>query len=209
MVGSGGIFMRIADRAISPPKVEQAIYTDRISGFLFEYVPGSGRVDGVASPPNQLAGGDIQWTFTSPPPGGGRVIEYQVKAYDDAGTGKSRLSMQAWLELRLGGGLNPSYPVQNYDMCVYTDLEPDFCRDFALTLTPPVTPGSPTAPPTTPAVTPTETPTPQVSATATFTPPPTTPAPPPSATATATPTLRPTGPVLLPALLRNHPLVAP
>lgn len=197
LLGPGGIMDQIAQTLIRGNQARSTEFSDRMNGFLFEYVPGTGRVDGRPSEPAMIAGSELVWTFNSEPPEVSRIIEYKVKSGDDWGEGKGNLSYSSELILDFGAGIPLGrVPVPNPAMCIYTTQKPDFCDQFALTLTPPTTPtDTPVAPDTpTPAPatdTPEATDTPQATDT-------------PDATETPTPTETPEGPkgiVFLPMLL--------
>lgn len=210
LVGPGGIFDQISARLIRGAKADGAEYSDRLNGFFFDYVPGSGKVDGRVVDPAVISGNELSWTLNTDPPPGGRLIEYKVKAYDDSIEGKQNLSMQAQLTMLFPGGLTPGLAAPNFEMCVYTTARPNFCDSHSLMLT--ATAMAPTAgtPPTiTPTVPATESPTATETPTATDTPTPTTPAPvdtprptePPSATPTD---VGPEGLIYLPLVMRAH-----
>jgi hypothetical protein len=190
LLGSGGIMDTIAGALIRGTRATGSEYSDKLNSAFFEYVKGSGVVDGRPNEPGIIGANELSWPFTGDPPAGGRVIEYKAKAYDDSGEGKGPLSASAQLALIYPGvPASRSLTVDNPDMCVYMERRPTYCDSFALTLTPPAggTPvDTPTTPPTVPAQdTPTATAPP--SATDTPEPPTDTPTPePPSPTTPAT-----------------------
>ncbi len=199
LLGPGGLMDQIAQSLIRAQRVTTSEFSDRMNSYLFEYVPGSGRVDGRPSEPAMIAGSELVWTFNSEPAEANRIIEYKVKSGDDWGEGKGNLSYVSELILDYGAGLNLGrVPVPNPAMCVYTTSKPDFCDTFALTLTPPTTAtATPVATDTSTASPPTDTPVATVTSAATDT---------PVATVTPVPTDTPEGPkgvVYLPLLLRG------
>jgi hypothetical protein len=212
LVGPGGIFDQIAERLIRGARAEGAEYSDRLNGFAFDYVPGSGKVDGRVVDPAIISGNELSWELMTDPPPGGRLIEYKVKAYDDSVEIKQNLSMVAQLTMLFPGGYTPSLAVPNFEMCVYTTARPNFCDPHSQMLTATAlapTAGTPptvtvTAPPSeTPQVTDTPTPvdTPMPSDTPT---PEDTPVPSDTPAPTATEVVGPAGLIYLPLLLRGH-----
>lgn len=211
LLGPGNIMDQIAGALVRGARANASEYADRVNSFLFEYVPGSGRVDGRPMEPAVTFGSELTWTFTGDPPAGGRVIEYKLKPYDDAGEGKAKVSSLSQLTLIFPGGIPPrSMNLENPDMCVYSVRQPNYCANF-LTATPTPEVGDTATPePTTPVA---ETPTPTATESATA-PPATT--EPPTQVPTDIPTVIPTaterpagGKAYLPLAVQGHVLRGP
>jgi hypothetical protein len=166
LLGPDNIMDQIAKQLMSGAKATGSEYADRINRDFFEYVPGSGVVDGRPEEPSVTFGNELQWSFTGDPPTGGRVIEYKVKVIDRVEKGKGLLATLSQLTLVFPGGVPPrTMDIGSPDMCVYTDRDLHYCDNF-LTATPtPEVGDTPIPQPTTP-VADTATPTATDSATA-------------------------------------------
>jgi hypothetical protein len=160
LVGPDGIFDQLVQVLVRSPRPQSTEYADRPSSLLFAYVPGSGRVDGQPVEPMLVGWTELTWSFSDPPPAGGRVVEYQLQVAGDASPARLPLSSAAEVTFVLSNGDATTLPVDNPEVCVYTAAQPDFCagvdRPTPTPAGPTITPPAPAT--STPAVKPTPAP---------------------------------------------------